>query len=120
MGIISRFMVNGWFILSSDQIATAFIAGTLLAALAGNGAQWRWNRVARLSKPFVDPQNPVSSILRVSIAGPYFLVNEALIAHQEMRSSRALFTGTLVFAILWCLASGILCLEFLWQINQLL
>ncbi len=116
---MSRLMVNGWFILTADLIVAALIAGVCLAALVGNTIEWHWQAVARLSSPFVDPNKPLASIGRVTVAGPYLLVNEAILAHQE-RDTGWLFTVcAFTFAIMWCLANGILCLEFLWQVTHL-
>jgi hypothetical protein len=112
-------MVNGWFILTADLFAAAMIAGICLSALAGNTVEWRWKSVARLGYPFVDPDKPLASIACVSIAGPYLLVNEAVIAHQESDTGWAFTALALAFALFWCLASGILCLEFLWQLAHL-
>jgi hypothetical protein len=56
--------------------------------------------------------------LRVLFAGPYLLVGEASVAKQEGRSGLAVWFACILFACLWCLASGILCLEFIWQIAQ--
>lgn len=115
---MSRLMVNGWFILHADLFVSALIAGTCLAAFVGNILEWRWQAVARLGTPIIDPQNPLASLTHLSIAGPYLLVNEAIIAHRE-RYTGWLFTFfALMFATLWCLAIGILCLEFLWQITH--
>jgi hypothetical protein len=115
---MSRLMVNGWFILLPVLITAALITGTCLSALIGNLFEWRWQTVARLGAPIIDPQKPIASIASVLGAGPYLLVNEAIMAHRE-RTTRWPFTiCALIFASLWCLAIGILSLEFLWQITH--
>jgi hypothetical protein len=114
-----RLMVNGWFILSADLIAASMIAGICLSALAGNTVEWRLKSVARLAYPFVNPKKPLVSIACVTIAGPYLLVNEAIIAQQESDTGWTFTAIAVTFALLWCLASGILCLEFLWQLAHL-
>ncbi len=111
-------MVNGWFILTIDLITSALIAGTILSALAGNFIEWRYKGIARLSEPVIDPQAPLASISRVMIAGPYLLINEAMIIRANHAGNWLLNAAVILFASLWCLSSGILCLEFLWQVTH--
>ncbi len=111
-------MVNGWFILQADLLVSALIAGSCLSACAGNLLEWRWQAVARLDAPIIDPQKPLVSLTLLSLAGPYLLVNEAIIAHRQQNTGWLFTILAMTFATLWCLASGILCLEFLWQITH--
>jgi hypothetical protein len=105
--------------LSADLFAGALIAGACVSALAGNTVEWRWQAVARLGNPVIDPQKPFASLACVAVAGPYLLINEIILAHKERHVGWAFTICALFFASLWCLASGILCLEFLWQIAHL-
>jgi hypothetical protein len=104
--------------MSVELLAGAFIAGTSLSAIAGNFVEGRAQLRARLDRPFVDSGQIVISLLRVLFAGPYLLVGEASVAKQEGRAGLAVWFACILFACLWCLASGILCLEFIWQIAQ--
>ncbi len=106
--------------MSIGLLVGAFVAGTSLAALAGNFAEGRARLPARLDRPFVDSNRIGWSLVQVLIAGPYLLVGEMSAACEEGRCSRFTWFTSILFAALWCLASGILCLELLWQIAQLL
>lgn len=104
--------------MSIELLAGAFIAGTSLSAVAGNFAEGRAQVRARLDRPFVDNERIGLSLLRVLLAGPYLLVGEASVAREEGRCGIISWSVAILFAGLWCLASGILCLELLWQIAQ--
>ncbi len=110
-------MLGVW--MSAELLAGAFVAGTSLSAAAGNFAEGRARVRARLDRPFVDSDRIGQSLLRILIAGPYLLVGEAFAALEEGRCGKPVWSLSIVFAGLWCLASGILCLELLWQIAQL-
>ncbi|MGL4489775.1 MAG: DUF6949 family protein [Rhizobiaceae bacterium] len=116
---MSRLMVNGWLILSVDLLVLALTVGACVSLLAGNVVERQLATVARLSEPCIDHRNLVQSLARVCVAGPYMLVNEALIAHRQSDTGWSLTISTIIFAALWCLASGILSLEFVWQIAHL-
>jgi hypothetical protein len=104
--------------MSVELLAGAFVAGTTLSAAAGNLIEARAQLRGRLDRPFVDSGQIAMSLLRVLFAGPYLLVGEASVARQEGRAGRAVWSASILFAGLWSLASGILCLEFIWQIAQ--
>ncbi len=116
---MSRLMVNGWFILSAELFVAALIAGICLSAFVGNMMEWRWRSVARLGSPFLDPQKPLKSIGCVTTAGPYLLVSEAILAQKESDTGWPFTVMAVMFAMCWCLANGILFLEFLWQLTHL-
>lgn len=115
---MSRVMVNGWFILSVLLVTEAFIAGTCVAALYGNYAEWLHSCSARLAIPFIDHKKPIATFLNILLGGPYLIISEAIQARHEQHVGHLTTFVVLFFASLWCLASGILCLEFLWQITQ--
>jgi hypothetical protein len=104
--------------MSVELLVGALIAGTSLSAVAGNLAEVRAGTPARLDRPFVDSDRIGLSLLRVLFAGPYLLVGEAALARHEGRCGPIAWSASILFAALWCLASGILCLEFIWQIAQ--
>ncbi len=104
--------------MSVELLVGAFIAGTSLSAAAGNFAEGRAQVRARLDRPFIDSGRIGLSLLRVLFAGPYLLVGEAAVAKEEGRCGIIAWSAAILFAGLWCLASGILCLELLWQIAQ--
>jgi hypothetical protein len=104
--------------MSIDLLVGAFVAGTSLSAVAGNLVEAKTQLRARLDRPFVDSDKIVLSLLRVLFAGPYLLVGEAEVAKEEGRAGLAVWSASILFAGLWCLASGILCLELIGQIAQ--
>lgn len=73
---------------------------------------------ARLDRPFVDSNRIAWSLVQIFFAGPYLLVGEVSAARDEGRCSLSTWFTSILFAALWCLASGILFLELLWQIAQ--
>ena len=105
-------------LMSAELLVAAFVAGISLAATAGNLTEARTKSRARLDRPFVDSDRIGWSLLRVLLAGPYLLVGEASLAKEEGRAGRIAWSASILFASLWCLASGILLLEMLWQIAQ--
>ncbi len=105
-------------LMSAELLVAAFVAGISLAATAGNLTEARTKSRARLDRPFVDSDRIGWSLLRVLLAGPYLLVGEASLAKEERRAGRIAWSASILFASLWCLASGILLLEMLWQIAQ--
>jgi hypothetical protein len=104
--------------MSAGLLVAAFVAGTSLAAMAGNLAEGRARMPARLVPPFVDSNRIGWSLMQVLFAGPYLLVGEVSAAWEQGRCGRFVWATSILFAALWCLASGILCLELLWQIAQ--
>jgi hypothetical protein len=104
--------------MSMELLTAAFVAGTSFSAAAGNFAEGRAKLPARLDRPFVEPERIGRSLLRLMCAGPYFLVGEAIAARSEGRCDGVLLIAAVGIAALWCLASGILGLELLWQIAQ--
>ncbi len=105
-------------LMRAELLVAAFVAGISLAATAGNLAEARAKSRARLDRPFVDSDRIGWSLLRVLLAGPYLLVAEASFAKDEGRVGLIAWSASILFASLWCLASGILLLEMLWQIAQ--
>ena len=102
-----------------ELFITAFVTGIVFTALAGNYVESRACEPARLGVPFLSVDYPVSSLVRMLLAGPYFLVSEVIAAHREQAAGTALVVIAFTFAALWCLASGIICLEGMWQLSQL-
>ena len=104
--------------MSAELFVAAFVAGLSFAATAGNLVEARVKSMARLDRPFVDSDRIGWSLLHVLLAGPYLLVGEAVCARDEGRAGQIAWSASVLFAALWCLASGILLLEMLWQIAQ--
>lgn len=100
------------------MLVGAFLAGISLSAMAGNLAEAKASMRARLDRPFVASDRIARSLLQVLVAGPYLLVGEASAAVEDGRVGRLTWLTAILFAALWCLASGILLLELLWQIAQ--
>lgn len=112
-----------WLMCGLRMVALvlAFLTGTVMSALFGNFLEGKTRKLACLGEPFVTPDNIPLSLLHVILAGPYFLVGEALClsshGHGEVRLIK---TVAIAFACLWSLASGILWLEFFVAVAQAL
>ncbi len=105
--------------MSGELFIAAFVTGTVFTALAGNYVESCAREPARMGVPFLNVDYPVMSLLRLLIAGPYFLVSEVIAAHRVQAVGLSMLVTAFTFAALWCLASGIICLEGMWQLSQL-
>ncbi len=106
--------------MSAEIMIVAMITGIAFSGMAGTWLEAQTGETARLGLPFLRVEDPFGSLVRLISAGPYLLVSEVIAVHQHHRAGWDVVLTGFAFAIAWCLALGIICVEALWQVTQLL
>jgi len=89
----------------------AFLAGLTIAGLTGSAMELAAGTRLRLGAPFLDRRRIVLSMCASLAAGPFMLVNDALLARDERRIGGAALAVSLAVAMLWVMATGVVASE---------
>ena len=106
--------------MSTEIVIVAMITGIAFSGMVGTWLEAQTGEPARLGIPFLRVEYPFRSLIRLISAGPYLLVSEVMAVHQQHSAGWGVVLTGFAFAIAWCLALGIICVEALWQLTQLL
>jgi len=92
-------------------IAFAFLSGLTVAGLSGSALELVCRTRLSLGAPFLDRRRIFLSMCASAAAGPFMLVNDALLARRERRIGAAAFGCSLAISALWLLATGVVASE---------
>jgi len=96
---------------SPELLVFAFLVGLTASGLAGSLIEWRTKRPASFSPPLFAPERPLRSIALSTVAGPWMLVNDAMIARNDKSIGPFMCFSCFVTAGFWMLATGIVLLD---------
>lgn len=92
-------------------LAFALAVGLTIAGFAGSVMEIAVGARLRLAPPFVDRRRIALSLAASFAAGPYMLVNDALVARAARRIGGPALAACVAIALGWALATGIVATE---------
>lgn len=90
--------------------AFVFLTGLTASGLAGTAIELIAGARLSLGEPFVSERNISRSLVLVLLAGPYMVINDAMLAVREKRIGAVGLAGVVMICGVWLCAAGVLIL----------
>jgi hypothetical protein len=90
--------------------AFVFLTGLTASGLAGTAIELIAGARLSLGEPFVSEKSISRSLVLVLLAGPYMVINDAILAVRQKRIGAAGLAGIVLVCGVWVCAAGVLIL----------